>query len=221
MMVQDAVWFDELRRFAGGTNVSKSFLVLDLDGTALLEDKGKIFISSSVEKGVKSIHDHKMPVILNTLRFPVSVLTTVGEAWYQIADVPILTVLLNGSMSGYIVRANGKLEYEELMSFPLNESEILKMLDGIDELIEAKVTDVVLFVYSVDWRAAKTVWTPHADRVEALKLKYRSASRVIAGTLTELRQELLGQEICMACLFIDRPADMLMAYQHTKRNSFL
>ena len=25
----------------------------------------------------------------------------------------------------------------------------------------------------------------------------------------------------MACLFIDRPADTLMAYQHTKRNSFL
>src|SRR5688500_8051873 len=105
-----------LAEFAQKSDFEKGSLVLDLDGTALLERDGKVFISSAVEKAVKAVHDIRRPVILNTLRFPVSVLTTVGEAWYQIADVPILTVLLNGSMSGYIVRANGKLEYEELMS---------------------------------------------------------------------------------------------------------
>ena len=210
-----------LEEFAGRADFRKGALVLDLDGTALLEREGKVFISSAVEKAVRAVHDIKRPVILNTLRFPISVLTTVGEAWYQIADVPILTVLLNGAVSGYIVRTNGKLEYEELMSFPLNEAEIRKMLDGIEELLEANITDLVLFYYSRDWRAGETVWTPHADRVEGLKKKYRSASRVIAGTSADLELELLGKEICMACLFIDRPADTLMAYQHTKRNSFL
>jgi len=34
-----------------------SFLALDLDGTALMEDRGKIFISGTVEKGVKAMHD--------------------------------------------------------------------------------------------------------------------------------------------------------------------
>lgn len=210
-----------LEGFARRADFRKGALVLDLDGTALLEREGKVFISSAVEKAVKAVHDSKRPVILNTLRFPISVLTTVGEAWYQIANAPILTVLLNGSVSGYIVRTNGKLEYQELMSFPLNEAEVVKMLDGITGLLEAKVTELVLFFYSRDWRAGETVWTPHADRVEGLKLKYRSASRVMAGTVAQLREELLGQEICMTCLFIDRPADILMAYQHTKRNSFL
>src|SRR5687768_3823933 len=152
-----------LEEFAARSDFQKGALVLDLDGTALLEREGKVFISSAVEKAVRAVHDIRRPVILNTLRFPISVLTTVGEAWYQIADVPILTVLLNGSVSGYIVRTNGKLEYEELMSFPLNETEIRKMLDGIEELLEANVTDLVLFYYSRDWRAGETVWTPHAD----------------------------------------------------------
>jgi hypothetical protein len=43
-------------------------------------DHGKVFISGSVEKGVKAIHDLKIPVVLNTLRFPLSVITTIGQA---------------------------------------------------------------------------------------------------------------------------------------------
>src|SRR5687767_8626487 len=94
-----------LQQFLDATQFDRSLLVLDLDGTALLEDQGKVFISSSVEKAVKAIHDLKRPVVLNTLRFPLSVMRTIGEAWYQIADVPILTVLLNGSVLGYIQRS--------------------------------------------------------------------------------------------------------------------
>src|SRR5438132_9468435 len=95
-------WMEPLRKFADASGASSAFLALDLDGTALLEDHGKVFISSSVEKGVKALHDLKMPVVLNTLRFPLSVITTVGHEWYHIADAPILTVLLNGSVLGYI-----------------------------------------------------------------------------------------------------------------------
>src|SRR6187401_2112372 len=93
-------------RFADQCNFKNGGLVLDLDGTALREREGRVFISSAVESGVRAVHDLKRPVILNTLRFPISVLTTVGEPCYQIADVPILTVLLNGAVSGYIVKTN-------------------------------------------------------------------------------------------------------------------
>jgi hydroxymethylpyrimidine pyrophosphatase-like HAD family hydrolase len=211
---------DRVDRFAEKCNFANGGLVLDLDGTALLEREGKVFISSAVEKGVKAVHDLGRPVILNTLRFPISVLTTVGEAWYQIADVPILTVLLNGSVCGYIVRSNGKLEYEELIAFPLKQQEIEKILTGVSELLEAGISDLLLFFYTRNWREGESLWTPRAEKIEGLKQKYLSASRVFSGSLAELREELLKREICMACLFIDRPRDTLMAYQHSKQNSF-
>src|SRR5436190_13062122 len=118
-MSSDAEWEEPLGRFAKSIDLRRTFIALDLDGTALLEDQGKVFISSSVEKGVKAIYDLKMPVVLNTLRFPLSVMRTVGEAWYQIADLPILTVLLNGSVLGYIKCENGELHYEEIAAYPL------------------------------------------------------------------------------------------------------
>lgn len=141
-------WKEALRKFAEGTDTSKTFLALDLDGTALLEDHGKVFISSSVEKGVRAIHDFEIPVVLNTLRFPMSVIKTVGEAWYQIADVPILTVLLNGSVLGYIKCDDGALHYEELAAFPLTHPEIISMLNGVRQLIEGGIDDILVFFYS-------------------------------------------------------------------------
>ena len=210
----------QVDQFAEQCNFKNGGLVLDLDGTALLERESRVFISSAVENAVRAVHDLKRPVILNTLRFPISVLTTVGEAWYQIADVPILTVLLNGAVSGYIVRTNGKLEYEELLAFPLKPPEIEKMLTGVAELLDAGISDLLLFFYTRNWREGESLWTPHAERIEGLKQKYLSASRVFSGSLAELKDELLKHEICMSCLFIDRPQDTLMAYQHSKRNSF-
>src|SRR5438552_7908025 len=128
-------WIEPLKKFAGETDIAKAFLALDLDGTALLEDHGKVFISSSVEKGVKAIHDLKIPVVLNTLRFPLSVITTVGHAWYHIADSPILTVLLNGSVLGYIKCSGDQLRYEEIAAFPLSQKEITAMLEGVRQLV--------------------------------------------------------------------------------------
>src|SRR5687767_5286006 len=122
-MNKESQWKEPLTRFADAGDLAKTFLALDLDGTALLEDHGKVFISSSVEKGVKAIHDFQVPVVLNTLRFPLSVMRTIGEAWYQIADVPILTVLLNGSVLGYIKCIEGELHYEELAAFPLTHED--------------------------------------------------------------------------------------------------
>ena len=219
-MNTNAEWIGPLKKFAEASDFSKAFLALDLDGTALLEDKGKVFISGSVEKGVKAIHDLKMPVVLNTLRFPLSVIRTVGEAWYQIADAPILTVLLNGSVLGYIKCTDDELHYEELAAYPLSHDEIKSMLEGVAQLAKAGIDDVLFFFYSRDWKEGETLWTPKADKVPALQKKFVSATRVISGPVEQLADELLRREICMTSLFIDRPEDTLMAYQHSKRNSF-
>src|SRR5207302_4930642 len=156
-MENNAHWLEPLKKFARSSDFSKTFLALDLDGTALLEDHGKVFISSSVEKGVKAIHDLKIPVVLNTLRFPLSVITTVGHAWYQIADVPILTVLLNGSVLGYIKCDEDQLHYEEIAAYPLSQSEIAAMLEGVTQLMKAGIDDLLLFFYSRDWKEGETL----------------------------------------------------------------
>jgi hydroxymethylpyrimidine pyrophosphatase-like HAD family hydrolase len=207
-----------LRRFMKTRQFS--FLALDLDGTALMEDRGKIFISSAVEKGVKAMHDLGRTVAINTLRFPLSVIHTVGDAWYQIADAPILTVLLNGSVLGYIKKASDKFIYEELAAFPMTKEEVDSLVGGIRQLTSAGINDVILFYYSRNWAAGETIWTPDEARVPALQKKYVSASRVLSGDIGMLEDWLSEVEVCMASLIIDRPEDTLMAYQHSKRNSF-
>ena len=79
-------WIEPLRKFAGASQAARAFLALDLDGTALLEDHGKVFISSSVEKGVKALYELNIPIVINTLRFPLSVMTTIGQAEYPDPD---------------------------------------------------------------------------------------------------------------------------------------
>jgi len=219
-MATNGEWLESLRKFADASDCSKAFVALDLDGTVLLEDHGKVFISSSVEKGVKAIHGLNIPLILNTLRFPLSVITTVGNAWYQITDMPILTVLLNGSVLGYIKRINHELHYEEIAAFPMAPEEIKVILDGVAQLIKAGIDDVLLFAYPRDWKEGEALWTPKPERVQELERKYVSASRVSSGGIERLAEELHGREICMASLFIDRPADTLMAYQHSRRSNF-
>ncbi len=220
MITAQAMWHEQVRRFISGCDKPKSFLTLDLDGTALLEDRGKVFISSSVEKAVRAMHDLKIPTVINTLRFPLSVMRTVGEAWYQIADVPIPTVLLNGSVLGYIKRDESGLHYEELAAHPLMKEELAAMLTGIKQLHDDGIDDILLFFYSNDWREGETLWTPKQEKVAELQKKYVSASRVIACPTPKLEEELYSRNICMVSAFVDRPEDTLMAYQHSKRSSF-
>jgi hydroxymethylpyrimidine pyrophosphatase-like HAD family hydrolase len=211
---------ERLRKFVAARNFTHGMLVLDLDGTALLEDRGKVFISSSVEKGLRAIHDLGGTVVVNTLRFPLSVIRTIGEAWYQIVNAPILTVLLNGSVLGYIKSKSGALIYEEIAAFPMTGEDLQIILDGVRQLMTAGIDEILLFYYTRDWQRGETLWTPDQNRVPALQAKYVSASRVLSGGPDRLEEWLCEGEICMASLFIDRPEDTLMAYQHGKRNSF-
>ena len=211
---------EQLHRFLDKHDFTKGCLALDLDGTALNEERGRIYISESVEAGVKAIHDLKCPIILNTLRFPLSVINTIGLAWYELADIPILTVLLNGSILGYIRMTGSKLEYDEIDAFPMTAHEIKLVLDGVSQLLKDGVDDLLLFIYTRNWREGESLWTPKPDRVETLRQKFVSAATVKSSTFDQLAAELNSKEICMMSLFIDRPEDTLMAYQHSKRNSF-
>jgi hydroxymethylpyrimidine pyrophosphatase-like HAD family hydrolase len=219
-MPVEAGELDKLRRFLDTHDLMKGCLALDLDGTALTEHQGRIFISSTVEQGVRAVHELTRPIILNTLRFPLSVIRTIGNAWYDLVDIPVPTVLLNGSILGHIHPVGERLEYEEIAAYPMTAREIKLVLDGVMELLGKGIDEILLFYYARDWRLGEALWTPKAERIETLKRKFVSASKVISCPLEDLSEELHSKDMCMMSLFIDRPEDTLMAYQHSKRNSF-
>jgi hypothetical protein len=82
------------------------------------------------------------------------------------------------------------------------------------------VRDLLVFHYPRDWRQGELIWTPDAERVDAVAAKYRSASRVFSGDVRAFGDTLLSQDLCMIFLLIDLPEDRRMAYQHTQRASF-
>jgi hydroxymethylpyrimidine pyrophosphatase-like HAD family hydrolase len=211
---------EKLRRFLEKHDLMKGCLALDLDGTALTEHQGRIFISPTMEQGIRAIHELKRPIIINTLRFPLSVIRTIGNAWYELSDIPVPTVLLNGSILGHIHPVGERLEYEEIAAYPMTEHEIKLVLDGVTELLGKGVDEILLFYYARNWRVGEALWTPKPERVESLKKKFVSASKVVSCALDQLSEELHSQDMCMMSLFVDRPEDTLMAYQHSKRNSF-
>ena len=107
-----------------------------------------------------------------------------------------------------------------MAAFPLTKGEIKTMLAGLAQLREAGIDDLLFFFYSRNWQEGETLWTPKPDRVAPLQKKFVSAARVFSSSVDQLTDELMTREVCMTSLFIDRPEDTLMAYQHSKRNSF-
>ncbi len=196
-------------------------VVIDLDGTAVHEEKGRTFIPPPVEFGLKALYDRGRPVVLNTLRFPLSVMHTFGREWLTISNSPIPTVTMNGSQVGYVQRdERGELCFEEIAAFPLTGNEIDAVITGVEALLSDGIRDVLLFYYPRDWRMGEIIWTPVAERVAHIKEKYRSASSVTAVELDKLQEQLHQEEICMIFLLIERPMDDLMAYQHSRPSSF-
>ena len=196
-------------------------VITDLDGTAVHEDQGRIYIPPPVEFGLKAIYERGRPVVLNSLRFPLSVMRTFGKEWLAIAGAPIPVISMNGSQLGY-VSTDDKQElcFEEIAAFPLAARDIDSVLTGVDALLENDIREVLLFYYPRDWRLGEIIWTPVAEKVIHVKEKYASASSVIAVEPDKLEEMLHAEEICMIFLLIERPADDLMAYQHSKPSSF-
>jgi hydroxymethylpyrimidine pyrophosphatase-like HAD family hydrolase len=196
-------------------------VITDLDGTALHEDAGRIYIPKPVEFGFKSLHDLGRPFVLNTLRFPLSVLRTFGKEWYAISNSPIPTVTLNGSLLGYVTQTNeNEMAFEELAAFPLAGEEIDRVLNLVEQLLAGGLKNLLLFYYPRDWRMGEIIWTPVAGKVIPVKERYVSASSVTAVEVSKLRDLLHSEEVCMIFLLVEAAEEQLMAYQHTQRNNF-
>ena len=207
--------------FAGSNFASRGAVITDLDGTAVHEDKGRVYIPPPVEFGLRAIYERGRPVVLNSLRFPLSVMRTFGKEWLAIAQAPIPVVSMNGSQLGFVTTdEKGELCFEEIAAFPLSANEIDSVLAGVDALLDDDIRDVLLFYYPRDWRLGEIIWTPVAEKVLPVKEKYKSASSVIAVEPEKLSEMLHAEEICMIFLLIERPADDLMAYQHSRPSSF-
>jgi hydroxymethylpyrimidine pyrophosphatase-like HAD family hydrolase len=196
--------------------------VTDLDGTAVHEHEGRIVIPKSVELGLKALLERGRPFMVNSLRFPLSVLRTFGRDWHGFSPEPIPCVTLNGSLLGFVgPSGTGELRFTEVAAFPLETSEIDAALKGVEGLLAGGILDLLIFYYPRDWRIGEVIWTPVPENVLRVKEKYSSASAVTAVTLDKLREQLHAEEVCMMFVLIDAPEDRLMAYQHTKRAQFI
>jgi hydroxymethylpyrimidine pyrophosphatase-like HAD family hydrolase len=196
-------------------------VVVDLDGTAVHEERGRTMIPRPVELGLKALYDRGRPVVLNSLRFPLSVMRTFGKEWLAISHSPIPIVSMNGSQVGYVQRdEKDELCFEEITAFPLTTNEIDAVITGVEALLADNIRDVLLFYYPRDWRMGEIIWTPVAEKVTHVKEKYKSASAVTAVELDKLQEQLHKEELCMIFLLIERSADDLMAYQHSKPSNF-
>jgi hypothetical protein len=194
----------------------------DLDGTAVHEAEGRVFIPPEVEYGLKRVHDSGREVVINTLRFPRSVLSVFAPEWHRITGAPIPLVSLKGSQIGRIVPgAGGTLVFEEWAAFPLTEAEVDEVMQGIEGMVALGAHDLLVFFYPRDWRLGELIWTPEPDRVAPARQKYRSASEVFTGPVALLRERLYAGEVCLVFLLHDVPDDRRMAYQHTERARFV
>jgi hydroxymethylpyrimidine pyrophosphatase-like HAD family hydrolase len=193
-------------------------VITDLDGTAVHDYQGRSVISKEVELGLMRHYECGRPLILNSLRFPLSVIRDFGQDWYKLSNGPIPTVTLNGSLTGFVKKSGaGELIFEEAAVFPLNAGEITEAINGVRRILEAGIDNVLVFYYPRNWRSGEVIWTPVPENVRAVKEKFTSASAVMALELQQLQDQLLAEDICMIFIFINMPEDQLMAYQHTKR----
>jgi len=213
----------KLRKFVEqSTFATSGSVVTDLDGTAVHEFQGKIIIPKEVELGLMHHYESGRPLILNSLRFPLSVIRTFGQDWYKLSNAPIPTVTLNGSLMGFIKRTTeSELVFEEAVAFPLTADEIREALKGVKGLLDGGIKNILVFYYPRDWRIGEVIWTPVPENIITIKEKYLSASAVTAVEFPKLEEQMLAEDICMIFLLIDAPEDQLMAYQHTKRSNFI
>jgi len=213
---------EELRRFlSSGRFAAAGAVITDLDGTAVLEREGRIYLPPTVEAGLEHIRRLGRPVIANTLRFPRSVIGVFGDEWHRSTGTDLPLVSLKGSLIGRVVRdAAGQTSFEEWHAEPLVPDEIHEVMVGVEGMVDDGVGDLLVFHYPRDWRQGELIWTPDAARIDAVSAKYRSAARVFSSDVREFGDTLLSQDMCMIFLLIDLPEDRRMAYQHTQRASF-
>ena len=198
-------------------------VMTDLDGTAVHESEGRVILSRSVELGLERVHAAGREVLINTLRFPLSIMRVFGNQWRRASGSDTLVVSLKGSLIGRMVAAEGggELAFEEIEAFALTAEELSEVLAGVRGLCEQGADDLLVFFYPRNWREGELIWTPDPQRIAHVQAKYLSASRVFSGSVEQLAVTLHAQPQCMVFLLIDAPQDRLMAYQHTERTRFV
>jgi hydroxymethylpyrimidine pyrophosphatase-like HAD family hydrolase len=195
-------------------------VISDLDGTAVHEHDGRIYIPPAMASGLGSVHAAGRQVVINSLRFPLSVINVFGDDWYGATRCPVPLVSLKGSQVGLLSPdRTGRLHFDELDAQVLSPEEVEEVMRGVEGVVN-EGANLLVFFYPRDWRQGELLWTPRADHVEPLKQKYLSASSVITGDVPMLRDTLLSQPLCMIFLLIERAGDDRMAYQHTHQSSF-
>ncbi|MGZ8553659.1 MAG: hypothetical protein ACXWV8_09660 [Chitinophagaceae bacterium] len=211
-----------LERFFSNSHFNtRGAVFTDLDGTAVHEVTGKVIIHEAVESGLNKIYDVGRPIVINTLRFPLSVIRTFSLDWYTISNAPIPVVLLNGSQLGFIAKTENEFSFEQLASFPLTAEEIYTVIYRLQRFEDDGIRDTILFYYPENWTNGEIIWTPDPGKIPHLQKKYTSASTVMSMPLGDLVSELLSNPVCMLLLLVDFPGDKLMAYQHTRRSHFI
>src|SRR6185503_7480929 len=193
------------------TFATSGAVVTDLDGTAVHEFQGKTIIPKAVELGLMRHYESGRPLMLNSLRFPLSVIRTFGQDWYKLSNAPIPTVTLNGSLMGFVKKTSEEeLVFEEAAAFPLTPDEIREALKGVKGLLDGGIKNILVFYYPRDWRIGEVIWTPVPENIIAVKEKYLSASAVTAVEFPKLQEQMLAEDVCMIFLLIDAPEDQLM-----------
>jgi hypothetical protein len=222
-MEQLADYLPRLQRFLRESRFAERGAVMtDLDGTAVHEVDGRVLLSRSVELGLQQVHAAGREVLINTLRFPLSIMRVFGADWRRASGADTTVVTLKGSLIGRIVSTQGgELAFEEIQAFTLSAGEIDEVLTGVRGLCEQGAPELLVFHYPRQWQYGELIWTPDPQRVSQVQDKYRSASRVFTGGVDVLEAALHAQPQCMVFLLIDAPEDRLMAYQHTQRTRFV
>ena len=200
--------------------MTQGAVITDLDGTAVHESGGRTIIHQSVEIGLKKIYELGRPIVLNTLRFPLSVIRTFALDWYKISNAPIPVILLNGSQLGYIEKNDSEFIFQQLAAHTLEEEEMMEILGTVKKFLDGGIHELLFFYYPEDWTKGEIIWTPLPEKIPSLQKKYKSASSVISTSFDQLCELMMKQKVCMVFLLNEAPADKLMSYQHTQRNNF-
>ncbi len=65
-------------------------LMTDLDGTIVQHQNGHFSIPTEVQAGLNKLYQSNCPIILNTIRFPLSIIKTFAAVLYPLAQKPFL-----------------------------------------------------------------------------------------------------------------------------------
>lgn len=196
--------------------------ITDLDGTAIHEFEGRLAIPDRLALAMRDLNGSGRQVVINSLRFPLSVIRTFGREWYSVANAPLPIVSLNGSLTGYLLETDdGQIAFRELDAFCLSDRQIEELVEQTSELLKAGYEEMALFLYPRDWTKGELIWTPTPRSVERFRNKYASASDVFATSLENLKARLTNEPHCMVFILYEATGDHLMAYQHVSQRRFV